>query len=144
MKLKDWLAFAALGLAWGSSFLWIKIAVQEIGPFTLVAFRLLFGILGLLLVVAISRPEWPKTRRQWLALVLLGITNTAVPFTLISWGEQYIDSAVAAILNSTVPLFTMVIAHFALSDDRLSAARLAGLLTGFAGVVILAVIFTRT
>lgn len=137
MKLKDWLAFAALGLAWGSSFLWIKIAVAEVGPFTLVALRLLFGVLGLLAVVAYKRPAWPGRGPVWRALVIIGLANTAIPFVLISWGELYIDSAVAAVLNSTVPLFTMVIAHLFLSDDRLTSMRLFGLLIGFVGVVIL-------
>lgn len=137
MKLKDWFAFIGLGLAWGSSFLWIKIAVAEIGPFTLVALRLLFGVLGLLVVVALQRPAWPEWGPVWRALVIIGMTNTAIPFVLISWGELYIDSAVAAVLNSTVPLFTMIIAHLYLSDDRLSATRLFGLLIGFVGVVIL-------
>lgn len=137
MKMKDWLAFLALGLAWGSSFLWIKIAIQEIGPFTLVALRLLFGVVGLLAVVAYSRPRWPGARRLWWVLVVLGLTNTAVPFVLISWGELYIDSAVAAVLNSTVPLFTMLIAHVFLSDDRITLPRIVGLLVGFGGVVVL-------
>ena len=97
MKGKDWLAFLGLSLAWGSSFLWIKVAVQEIGPFTLVAFRLLFGIAGLFAVVLLRRPKWPETGRLWVALAILGVTNTAVPFTLISWGELFIDSAVASI-----------------------------------------------
>ncbi len=91
MKLRTWLAFILLGLVWGSSFLWIKIAVQEIGPFTLVAYRLLFGALGLLVYVAIQRPALPADRRMWLAMALLGLTNTAVPFVLISWGEQFIE-----------------------------------------------------
>lgn len=137
MKPRDWMAFVLLGLAWGSSFLWIKLAVQEVGPFTLVAFRLLFGVAGLLAVVAYSRPAWPRDLRQWLILAILGLTNTAVPFVLISWGEIHIDSAVAAILNSTVPLFTMVIAHLFLHDDRLTWSRLAGLLIGFVGIVVL-------
>ena len=137
MKTKDWVAFIALSLAWGSSFLWIKIALQEIGPFILVALRLLFGILGLLAVVAYNRPNWPDTRRLWVVLAVLGITNTALPFVLISWGEQFIDSAVAAILNSTVPLFTMVIAHRFLQDDRLTLQRVIGLFVGFFGVVAL-------
>ena len=137
MKPKDWIAFILLGLAWGSSFLWIKIAVQEIGPFTLVALRLLFGILGLVAVVAYSRPKWPDRQHLWVAMLVLGLTNTAIPFVLISWGELHIDSAAAAILNSTVPLFTMVIAHLFLSDDRLTLPRLIGLLIGFGGVVVL-------
>lgn len=137
MKLREWGAFGLLGLVWGSSFLWIKIAVQEIGPFTLVAFRLLFGVLGLLVVAAIRRPTFPREARTWRVLLFLGLINTALPFVLISWGEQYIDSAVASILNGTVPLFTLVIAHLFLHDDRITAARVLGLITGFAGVVVL-------
>jgi drug/metabolite transporter (DMT)-like permease len=137
VKLKDWIAFILLGLSWGSSFLWIKIAVREIGPFTLVALRLLFGVLGLAAVLAYMRPKWPDRQRLWVAMLVLGLTNTAIPFVLISWGELHIDSAVAAMLNSTVPLFTMIIAHLFLSDDRLTLPRLIGLLTGFGGVVVL-------
>lgn len=137
MKRKDWLAFIALSLAWGSSFFWIKIAIEEIGPFTLVAWRLFFGIVTLLLVVALRRPEWPSQKKIWLALLVLGLSNTAIPFVLISWAEVFIDSAVASILNSSVPLFTMVIAHFSLSDDRLNRQRVIGLLVGFVGVIVL-------
>ena len=137
MKTKDWLAFIALGTIWGSSFLWIKIAVQEIGPFLLVAFRLLFGMLGLLVVALSTRTEMPRGRRILLILTLIGFTNNAIPYVLISWGEQYIDSGVAAILNSTTPLFAMIFAHLYLRDDRLTVSRLIGLLIGFAGIVIL-------
>jgi drug/metabolite transporter (DMT)-like permease len=139
MKPKDLLAFIGLSLAWGSSFYWIKIAVGEVGPFVLVAFRLLFGILGLAVVLFFNRPIAPLDRRTWQNLLILGITNTALPFVLISWAEQHIDSAVASILNSSVPLFTMVIAHFALTDDRMTPRRVIGLLVGFAGVVVLTV-----
>lgn len=138
MKTKDWFAFLALSLAWGSSFLWIKIAVQEVSPFMLVALRLLFGILGLLLVAALRRPEWPKEKDAWSALLFLGLINTAIPFVLISWAEQHIDSAVASVINSSVPLFTMVIAHLFLSDDRMNGRRVLGLLIGFGGVLALA------
>lgn len=137
MKGKDWLAFLGLGAIWGSSFLWIKIGVQEIGPFTLVAFRLLFGILGLLAVSAYMRPRFPATRKTWLILTLIGFTNNALPYVMISWGEMYIDSAVAAILNSTTPLFAMVFANFFLRDDRLTLSRLVGILAGFIGIVVL-------
>ena len=139
MKTKEWAAFVALSLAWGSSFLWIKIALQELDPITLVALRLLFGILGLLVVVAYNRPRWPDTRRLWGVLAILGIIQTALPFLLITWGQQFIDSAVAAILNSTVPLFTMLMAHLYLQDDRLTLQRVIGLGVGFIGVVVLLV-----
>jgi drug/metabolite transporter (DMT)-like permease len=137
MKIKEWLAFILLGLIWGSSFLWIKIAVNEIGPFLLVALRLFFAILSLLLAAFFLRPKWPTDAKTWFYLTLLGLTNNGLPYLLISWGEQYIDSAVAAILNSTTPLFTMVIAHFWLTDDRITRTRLIALMVGFAGVVVL-------
>jgi drug/metabolite transporter (DMT)-like permease len=137
VKTKDWLAFILLGAVWGSSFLWIKIAVQEIGPILLVALRLLFGILALLVVVAYSRPKWPRQRRVWINLAMLGLINNALPYALISWGEQYIDSGVAAVLNSTTPLFTMIVAHLFLTDDRMTRQRVLSLLMGFAGIVAL-------
>lgn len=137
MNLKSWLAFIGLGVIWGSSFLWIKIALQEIGPFLLVSLRILFGIITLLFVVWIQKPRWPWSHRVWLNLLFLGLINNAAPYLLISWGELHIDSAVAAILNSTVPLFTMVIAHAFLSDDRITRDRIFALGLGFAGIFIL-------
>jgi drug/metabolite transporter (DMT)-like permease len=133
MKTKDWLAFAGLSLAWGSSFFWIKIAVQEVGPFLLVALRVLFGILGLLVVLGFTRQKGRLDRRAWQTLLILGITNTAAPFVLISWAEQHIDSAVAAILNSSMPLFTLVIAHFTVADDKMNLQKTLGVLVGFLG-----------
>ncbi len=137
MKPKHWLAFLLLGAIWSSSFLWIKIAVQEVGPLRLVAFRALFGLLFGLAVIGLWRVPLPRTWRAWLPLLLLGLTNIAIPFYLISWGEQSIDSAVAAILDATVPLFTILIAHFVLSDDKMTVPKVTGLLVGFAGIVIL-------
>jgi drug/metabolite transporter (DMT)-like permease len=137
MKLKHWLVFLLLGAIWSSSFMWIKIAIDEIGPITLVAFRVLFGLLFGIVVIAIQRIAWPRTWKEWIPLFVLGIFNIAIPFFLISWGEQSIDSGVASILNATVPLFTILIAHFLLPDDKMNAPKVLGLLLGFAGVVIL-------
>ena len=137
MKLKEWGAFTLLGLIWGSSFLWIKIAVSEIGPFTLVAFRLLFGLAGLLVIMRLQKQSFPRDRRVLLAYLFMGVCNTAIPFTLISWGETRIDSGLASILNGTVPLFTIVIAHFWLHDEKITLPRIAGLFVGFIGVVVL-------
>jgi len=137
LKAKHWFIFILLGAIWSSSFLWIKIAVAEIGPMTLVAFRVLFGLLFAGGAVFIQRVEWPRDRKTWMAFIIIGITSVAVPFFLISWGEQAIDSAVASILNATVPLFTIVIAHLYLHDDKMTAQKVLGLLIGFAGVVIL-------
>jgi len=137
MKLKEWGAFTLLGLIWGSSFMWIKIALQETGPFTLVVFRLLFGLIGLLFVARLQKQSFPRDRRTLLAFLFMGAFNTAIPFTLISWGETRIDSGLASILNGTVPLFTIVIAHFWLHDEKINVPRIVGLIVGFVGVVVL-------
>lgn len=137
MKAKHWFVFILLGSIWSSSFLWIKIAVQEVGPITLVAFRVLFGLLFGLVVIFIQRIQFPRDLKSWLPFLILGLTNIAIPFFLISWGEQAIDSAVAAILDATVPLFTIVIAHMSLRDDKITVPKVLGLLVGFAGVIVL-------
>lgn len=139
MSRKNWLAFIGLGLTWGSSFFWIKIALEELGPFTLVAQRLLLAVLALGILALFRKSKLPLRRAQWTALILLGFSNVAIPFVLTSWGELHIDSAVASILLTTVPLMTTVIAHFYLREDRLSLTRGIGLLVGFAGVLLLIV-----
>lgn len=137
MKTKHWIAFIALGGIWSSSFLWIKIGVQEASPNMLVAFRMLFGALMSTAVALYQRSEWPTDRKTLINFAILGPTSLAIPIFFISWGEQVIDSAVASILNATVPLFTLIIAHFWLQDDKITPQKLSGLLVGFVGILIL-------
>jgi drug/metabolite transporter (DMT)-like permease len=137
LKPKHWFVFLLLGAIWSSSFMWIKIAVQEMRPITLVAYRVLFGLLFGIAVILIQRVSLRRSFQEWRPLLLLGITNIAIPFFLISWGEQVIDSGVAAILDATVPLFTILLAHFLLRDDKITLPKVLGLLIGFTGVVIL-------
>ena len=137
MKTKHWIVFILLGAIWSSSFMWIKIALEEVGPITLVAFRALFGLAFGIIVILIQRVQLPRTFKEWLPLLVVGLTNVAIPFFLISWGEQSIDSAVASILDATVPLFTILIAHFLLRDDKMTVPKVLGLVVGFAGIVIL-------
>jgi drug/metabolite transporter (DMT)-like permease len=137
LKTKHWIVYILLGLIWSASFLWIKIAVAEIGPFTLVAFRVLFGLLTAGGAALVARVTWPRDRATLVTYAILGVTSVAVPFFLITWGEQYIDSAIASILNATAPLFTILIAHYFLHDDKMTGPKVLGLVTGFAGVVVL-------
>jgi len=137
LKTKHWFVFITLGLIWSSSFLWIEIALREVGPITLVAIRAFFGFLFGLAVVLIQKVPIPRTFKEWAPLIALGFTNIALPFFLISWGQKSIDSSVASILDSTVPLFTILAAHFILHDDKMTPPKVLGLLVGFAGVVIL-------
>jgi len=137
MRLREWMAFWLLGTIWGSSFLWIKIAVVETGPVLLAALRLLFGAAGLIGIAWMTRQSVPRDRALLARYFVLALLNTALPFVLIPWGETRIASGLAAVLNGTTPLFTLIIAHFWLRDERITRARVAGLGVGFTGVVVL-------
>jgi len=131
-------AFVLLGLIWGSSFAWIKIAVDEVPPATLVAWRMSLGAAGMLALVAILRLPVPRGAGEWLPLVVLGAVNAAIPIFLISWGQQWVDSGTAAVLNSLTPIFSLLIAGLALRVEPVTLLRVAGLLLGFIGAALLA------
>ena len=134
----DWLLFVLLGFFWGSSYLFIKIGVDAgLEPFTLVALRLLIGSILLGAVVAVAREPLPRTLRMYGHLGVLSVLSVALPFSLITWAEQSVDSALAAILTAPVPLFVIVIAAFVLQDEPITGNRLIGLAIGFVGVAIL-------
>ncbi len=137
MTFKQWTTFITLTLIWGASFLWIKIAVRETSPVTIVALRLVFALVILVPFLVRKWPGAPRDARRWGQLCVLGAISAALPWALIIWAEKYIDSAVATVLNATVPLFTILAAHLTLHDDRMTGRRVAGLLVGFAGVVLL-------
>ena len=131
-------AFVLLGLIWGSSFLWIKIAVDEIPPASLVAWRMGLGAVGMLLLLAVIRVPMPRGGREWLPLMVLGAINAAIPIFLISWGEQFVDSGTAAVLNSLTPIFSLLIAGVALRVEPVTGLRVGGLVLGFLGAALLA------
>lgn len=137
MQLRDWTFFAILSAAWGTSFLFIKIGLDGYSPPMLAWLRLTIAALLVWAIIA-SRRLRPQFSPRLIGLLLIaGLVNNAVPFALISWGEQHIDSGLTAILNSAVPLFTLVIAHLALADEHITLRRLVGLALGFAGIVAL-------
>jgi drug/metabolite transporter (DMT)-like permease len=134
----DLVLFALLGFMWGSSYLFIKIGVDDgLTPFTLITLRLLIGFALLAIVVAAARESLPPFGRIYGHLFVMGAINIAIPFSLITWAEQSVDSSVAAILNAAVPLFVMIIAAVFLRDERLTVNRVVGLAVGFVGVAIL-------
>jgi len=136
-KARVWGAFLLLGTIWGSSFLFIKIGLEDLQPFTLVMLRVGIGTIGLWTIIALMRQPVSMDRHTLAILVFVAMFNTAVPFVLITWGEKFIASGVAGVLNATTPLFALVVAHFALSDERITRLRLLGLAIGFAGVVLI-------
>jgi drug/metabolite transporter (DMT)-like permease len=137
-SLRPWLVFFFLGgFAWGASFLWIKIALNELDPFSLVTYRMAFGTLGTWLLLFALKLPVSYTRQRLLGSMFIGFLGLAIPITLLSWGETRIDSGLAGILNGTVPLWAFVIAHFALHDERITLHKALGLGAGFLGLVIL-------
>jgi drug/metabolite transporter (DMT)-like permease len=133
----NWLLFLALGGMWGSSYLFIKLGVETLTPLTLVAARLAFGAVLLIAVVAASREPLPRDPKIYGHLVVLACVSIVIPFFLITHAEQSVDSALAAVLTSTVPLFAIVIAALFLHDEPMTVNRLVGLAIGFVGVVLL-------
>jgi drug/metabolite transporter (DMT)-like permease len=137
MDLKNWLKFIVLALIWGTSFLWIRLAVPDVGPFILVFFRILFAFLGILAFFLIRRVRFKLTWRFLLIFTILGLFNVALPFVLISWAEESIPSGLASVMNSTVPLFTLIFITMFLPEERSGWFRTLGLILGFGGVVVL-------
>ncbi|MCB0179353.1 MAG: DMT family transporter, partial [Anaerolineae bacterium] len=137
MQLKNLSSLSLLAVLWGSSFLFIKVAVQDIPPFTTVT--AVVGIATLVLYLLLRRQgrRLPKLGSIWIAFAIAGLLHNALPFALLVFGGQYVDSALAAVLNGTSPLYALLLAHYFTGDDRLTPAKSLGLLVGFGGLVLL-------
>jgi drug/metabolite transporter (DMT)-like permease len=131
---------AALSLIWGASFLFIKIAVRDVSPATLILGRLGMAAITLALIAPFavgSRQVLEELRRNWRWLAIVAVVNTAIPFWLLSWGETRIQSGLASILQAAVPIFNAVIAFGFFRDVKVTGVRLVGVLVGFLGVALL-------
>ena len=133
----DWLLFGLMSVFWGTSYLFIKIGLETLAPFTLIAGRLFLGAIVLGIALWLSKAALPRDRATYGNLVVMAIVNIVVPFSLITWGEESIDSSLAAILQATTPLFTLVVAALAIDEEAITLNRLVGLIIGFGGVVVL-------
>ena len=130
----------ALSAIWGSSFMFIKVAVRELEPATLAFARLLFGALTLLVVVSLRQPLGDALRQARSALgplALVALFSSAVPFWFLAWAETRIDSGLAAVLQASAPLFTALVAWRFFHSERVAGLRLIGVVAGFAGVALL-------
>jgi drug/metabolite transporter (DMT)-like permease len=131
---------AAVALLWGASFLFIKVAVRELSPSTLILGRLGLGALTLAVIVPLmlgGRATIQQIRRNLRWLLIVAFVNVAIPFWLLSWGETRIDSGLASILQAAVPIFNAVIAFGFFREVRVTGLRLVGVAIGFAGVALL-------
>jgi drug/metabolite transporter (DMT)-like permease len=121
----------------GSAFMMIKVAVNHLPPFTVVAGRMVFGAVTLVGLPLIQMRRLPHGGRSWLFFFsIAAVVNTAA-LLLVSWGQRYIDSGLAGIQMACMPLFTLILAHFCLLDERVTSMRVASFAVGFCGVVVL-------
>jgi drug/metabolite transporter (DMT)-like permease len=133
----DWLLLLALGLMWGTSYAFIKLGVETLPTFTLITARLAIGLALLVTVVLVARERLPRSPRVYLHLAVMAALNIVIPFTLITWAEQSVDSAIAAIINGAVPLLVIVLAALVFPDEPITVNRLVGIIVGYAGVIVL-------
>lgn len=128
--------FMLLSSLWGSSFLFMRLGACEFGPLPTAGLRVTLASL-FLLPILLQQGQWPALRRNWKAILLAGVVNSAVPFALYAWAVLHLTTGLTSILNATVPLFGALVALVWLGE-RIQGVRWLGLLIGFAGVALLA------
>jgi drug/metabolite transporter (DMT)-like permease len=133
----DYALLTALAAIWGSAFMVIKLAVETVPPASTTAGRLIIASLVLLIIARHAGQSLPRSPRIWGFVALAALFGNALPFTLIAWGEEKIDSGLAAILMGVMPLTTVFLAHFMTSDEKLTPHKAAGVLLGLVGLVVL-------
>jgi drug/metabolite transporter (DMT)-like permease len=133
---RDWSLLAVLSVLWGGSFFFNGLALKELPPLTLVLLRVALGALFLLPLVLAYRIEFPKGIAGWKPFFAVAFFNNVLPFSLIVMGQTFIASGLASVLNATTPLFTVVVMAVA-GEERLFARRVAGVIAGLIGVIIL-------
>ncbi len=133
----EWTMLLALSILWGGSFFFNGIAVRELPVLTVVVLRVALAAIALWIALAISGAKMPMTGSVWAAFLMMGLLNNVVPFALIVWGQSHIASGVASILNATTPLFTVVVAQVQTRDEKMTPLRVAGVISGLAGVAIM-------
>lgn len=137
MSALTWGLLALLGLIWGGSFFFARIAVAEVPPLTLVFLRLSLAALALHIYIGGRFGIYPLLKSRWREFLILGILNNALPHALIFFGQTHIGAGLASILNATTPIWTVLIANYLTSDEKLTSAKIIGCLTGLLGTVVL-------
>lgn len=131
----EWGMLIGLSGLWGGSFFFNALAVRELPTLTIVVGRVTLAALALLVILRARGQRLPTDARVWRAFFAMGFLNNVVPFSLIVWGQGHLASGVASILNATMPLFMVVVAHVLTADEKMSGGRLVGVAVGFTGVV---------
>jgi len=139
---KSWIMIAILGVIWGSSFMAVSVAITGFGPLTVAALRITIGAFILFVLTRFLGLKLPSIsgrngRLTWLAAFGFGFCSMALPFFLLSWGQQYVSSGFAGVSMAAVPLLVLPLAHFLVPGDQLTLPKAIGFVIGFAGVVVL-------
>jgi drug/metabolite transporter (DMT)-like permease len=137
MNRSEWLALLLLSVLWGGSFFFAAVQVKALPPFTIVFLRVALAAIILNALVKTLGKRMPASPSVWRAFFGMGILNNAVPFCLVVWGQSHIASGLAAILNATTPISTVIVAHLLTADEKITGNRLLGIAIGFVGVVVL-------
>lgn len=137
MPAAAWGLLLTLSVLWGGSFLFIRIAVVDMPTLTVVLVRVGLAAAVLLAFARLTGVALPRDGRSWRDYLVQGILNNIVPFVLIVWGQKTIGAGLASILNATTPIWTVIIAHFATADEKLTGIKIAGTLTGLVGTILL-------
>jgi drug/metabolite transporter (DMT)-like permease len=137
MKLSEWLLLLLLSLLWGGSFFFNEVVLRQLSPFTLVFARVFLAAVFLWIFILLSGERLQFTRELVVSSLVLGIFNNFVPFSLIVWGQQYIEGGEASIINAAAPLFSAILGQFMRGGEKLTKNRAFGLLVGWLGVFLL-------
>ncbi len=134
---QDWIGVFSLGLIWGGTFMVVTMALEGYGPITVATSRTTLGALTLLLLMRITGRRFPTlTPALGGSIILIGVLSTAIPFMLLSWGQQFVPSAFAGLSMAAIPLMVLPLAHF-FSDEPLNLRRFLGVCLGFSGALVL-------
>lgn len=137
MNGRDWLMLLALALIWGGAFMFIGVAVHRVPPLTYVWLRLTFAAAGLWLFLWWKGEPIRLPRQVWASIFVLALLNNSMPFVLFGWAQTHIASGLASILNATTPIWGVLVAHLFTRDERMTPAKIAGVLLGFGGVAVM-------
>jgi drug/metabolite transporter (DMT)-like permease len=126
-----------VGAIWGGAFIFVTIALNDFGPVSIATWRVSTGALVLLVIALLIGQRFPRGLRNWRFIFVVGFLNSAVPFFLISWGQQFISSAESAILVAMGTFVSLLLSHFTSDDERINKSRVLGVAVGFVGVLVL-------
>jgi len=136
-SLTNWALLMCLVFLWGTSFMFVSVSVATVDPLSIVFFRVLLGALVLTVIVYAMGLRLPLSLKAWLVFMVFGIVGNLLPFFLISWGQQSVNSGVAGMIMAIMPLITMLLAHYFVEGESLNRYKILGFALGITGISIL-------